>query len=345
MKLTTNQIKDITLGAAYIDSIDKKTRFHRFTKEQEDLYKTVSDNFYNKTFSNSCIRLEFETNSSSLFIKTEVTPRSSRTFYSHDVFTNGELLGTLSGNIVTNTSEIVSKKFDLGEKGKTKTVRICLPWSCSSDIIELSIDDRAYVAPIQKSRKMICFGDSITQGYDATFTNNSYASKITTYFNTETRNKGIGGEIFRPELAKLKDDGFEPNIITVAYGTNDWATEVSRDLFVNRINEFFESLTQNYPNAKIFIISPIWRSDWQDIHTFGTFSDIKEELLKVANKYQNVTLIDGFDFVPQNSKFFSDKYLHPNDEGFSYYAKTLIKKYVFQFKIQNSKFKIQNSKF
>ena len=325
MKLTTNQIKDITLGAAYVDSIDKKTKFHRFTKKQEDLYKTVSDNFYNKTFANSCIRLEFETNSSSLFIKTEVTPRSSRTFYSHDVFINGELLGTLSGNIEPTEIVTTSKEFALGEKGKAKTVRICLPWSCSADIIELSIDDGAYITPIQKSHKIICFGDSITQGYDAKLTSNSYASKITTYFDAETRNKGIGGEIFRPELAKIKDDGFEPNMITVAYGTNDWATEVPREVFVNRIKEFFEALTQNYPNTKIFIISPIWRADWQDSHTFGSFLDIKEELSKIASKYQNITIIDGFNFVPQNSEFFSDKYLHPNDEGFSYYAEMLIK--------------------
>ena len=139
MKLRTNQIKDITLGAAYVDSIDKKTRFHRFTKEQEDLYKTVSDNFYNKTFSNACIRLEFETDSSRLFIKTEVTPRSSRTFYSHDVFIDGKLLGTLNGNVKSDRTVTVSKEFNLFEKGKAKTVCIYLPWSCSSDIIELRL--------------------------------------------------------------------------------------------------------------------------------------------------------------------------------------------------------------
>ena len=324
MKLSYEQIKNVTLGAAYVDVFEENIRFHRFTKEQETLYETVSDNFYNKAFANSCVRLEFKTNSSRLFIKAKVTPRSSRRFYSHDVFVDGKLCGSLENSYIEVEGAIVSKEFILGEKEAEKSVRICLPWSCSSDIIELSIDDGATLIPIKKDIKMLCYGDSITQGYDAMSTSNSYASKLTTELNAETRNKGIGGEIFRPELARLKDDGFQPSIITIAYGTNDWGTEISKDAFVKRVNDFFEAVVKNYPNAKVFVIAPIWRADWQDIHTFGEFKQIKEELLKAANKHSGITLIDGFDFVPKETELFSDKYLHPNDEGFEYYAKNLI---------------------
>ena len=327
MKLTHEQIKSITLGAAYVELIGEKTVFHRFTKEQEELYKTVSENFYNKTLATSCIILEFETESSYLFIKTQIKPRSSRRFYSHDVFVNGELCGVLNGNISDRDIDngvTVSKKFELGEKEKKKSIRIHLPWSCSSDIIELSIDDDSHVIPIKKAKKIICYGDSITQGYDASYTSNSYASKITVDFCAETRNKGIGGEIFRPELAKIKDENFEPNIITVAYGTNDWNADISKDLLVSRINDFFDALTQNHPSAKIFIISPIWRADWQDRHTFGEFLNLKEEMAEIIKKYPNAALIDGFDFLPHRIELFSDKYLHPNDDGFSYYANELI---------------------
>ena len=328
MKLTHEQIKNITFGAAYLDTVNEKTVFHRFTKEQEALYETISENFYNKSFATSCIRLEFETDSSYLFIKVQIKPRSSRRFYSHDIFVNETLCGTLSG-VFENDKEVAngivtSKEFTLGKKGTKKHVCVHLPWSCSSDIIEISIDDEATVVPVKKSRKMLCYGDSITQGYDATYASNSYASKLTTALNAETRNKGIGGEIFRPELAKLKDEDFTPDIITVAYGTNDWATEVSRDTFCANIDAFFGSLTQNYSNAKVFAIAPIWRADWQDSHSFGEFLQIKEELSKVSNRYSNITLIDGFNFVPANCELFSDKYLHPNDDGFLYYANSLI---------------------
>ena len=324
MKLTHDQIKNITLGAAYVEFTDNKTVFHRFTKEQNELYQTVSENFYNKTFSTACVRLEFETDSSSLFIKTEIKPRSSRTYYSLDLFVDGKFADTLEGNLESKQNDIISKKFDLGEKGKIKTVCIHLPWSCSSDIIELSVDDGATLAQTKKARKMICYGDSITQGYDAKYASNSYVAKLTTALDAETRNKGIGGEMFRPELAKLKDENFNPDIATVAYGTNDWNVDVSKDVFVGRINEFLKTLEENYPKAKIFVIAPIWRADWQDKHAFGDFLNLKEELLNAANKRSNVTLIDGFDFVPHNCELFSDKYLHPNDDGFSHYAENVI---------------------
>ena len=43
-----------------------------------------------------------------------------------------------------------------------------------------------------------------------------------------------------------------------------------------------------------------------------------------------MTVIDGWEFIPQNPDFFADKVLHPNDSGFDFYAKALyeeLKKY------------------
>ena len=145
MKLSHEQIKSITLGAAYVEEIEQRTVFHRFTKEQEEMYAGVKQEFYNKAFSNSCIRLEFETDSASLFLKTYLTKRSSRVYHSHDIFVNGRLAGRLWGKF-DDTPEsvkngIAAGMFSLGESVKTKKVCIHLPWSYSSDIIELSLDE------------------------------------------------------------------------------------------------------------------------------------------------------------------------------------------------------------
>ena len=335
MKLNYQQIKDVTLGAAYIEQLNGKTAFHRFTKAQEELYKSVELGFYNKSFANSCITLEFETNSTSLFLKTHVIPRSSRKFFSHDIFVDNKLCGLLKGKFEDDENiidgKIVEERFLLGEDKTIKNVRIHLPWSCSSDIIELSLDDGASLNPIKKSQKMIFYGDSITQGYDAEYTSNSYASRVSMELNVEARNKGIGGEIFRPELAILKDEDFAPDIITVAYGTNDWFAGIPIETFENRVKIFLKKLTINHPNAKIFVITPIWRADYQNHSTFGSFNEIKNCLSKIAQRYATVTVIDGFDFVPHDCKLFSDLYLHPNDAGFKYYSESLIaemKKYI-----------------
>lgn len=335
MKLTHEQIKSITLGAAYIEQVDGRTIFHRFTKEQEALYEAGRADFYNKAFSNSCVTLEFETDSSSLFINSHLVQRSSRTSYSHDIFVDGVLCGRLKGKFDNEPNAVKSGTaaglFRLGESGKPKKVSVHLPWSYASEIIELSLDDGSSLIPIKKSLKIIFYGDSITQGYDAQNTSDTYTSRVASKLDAEARNKGIGGEIFRPELAKLKDEGFNPDIITVAYGTNDWAGGVSRETFERRSDEFFASLAENYPSAKIFAIAPIWRADWRDMHTLGEFFHIREHFSLIADKYPSVTLIDGFDFLPHDTELFSDKFLHPQDDGFAYYAEGLtneLKKYI-----------------
>ena len=334
MKLPFKQLKNLTFGAAYVEERDEKTIFHRFNQQEEELYKAVGYKFYKKTLANSCITIEFQTNSASLFLKTCVTPRSSRNFYSHDVYVDGVFCDSLKGIVDlpdddSIKSEIVEKNFVLGENGKLKNIRIHLPWSCSSDIIELSIDDGATVfstdKDINKKTKILLYGDSITQGYDADYTSNSYASRLMLNLNAEARNKGIGGEVFRPELTEIKNEDFEPDIITVAYGTNDWSGGISKEVFESKINDFFAYVAKNYPNAKIFAIAPIWRADYLEDRPFGKFKDLKKCLSNVANKYSNITLIDGFDFVPHDCNLFSDKSLHPNDEGFAYYANSLLK--------------------
>ena len=70
-------------------------------------------------------------------------------------------------------------------------------------------------------KRILCFGDSISQGYDALYPSNQYTPQLAKLLDAEEYNKAIGGEIFRPELALARDD-FEPEYITVAYGTNDW---------------------------------------------------------------------------------------------------------------------------
>lgn len=329
MKLSNEELKSITSGAAYTDSVEERTVFHRFTKEQEIFYKADAPDFSNKIYSNSGIRLEFRTDSTSLFIKALLTQRTSRNYYSFEVFVNREKAGVLRGQLrdeaVAGEKGIkVAGEFKLGESKEMKDVCVFLPWSFSADIEEISVDDGSIVAPINRTKKIIMYGDSITQGYNTAFTCNSYASRLAIMLDAETRNKGIGAEIFRPGLAKIKDDDFEADIITVAYGTNDWAGNISKELFDERSDDFYSALSENYPNAKIFAISPIWRADFKDAHEMGEFLEIKNQIKNIANKYENVIYLDGFDFVPHRKELYQDEFLHPNDEGFEYYAQALV---------------------
>ena len=140
----------------------------------------------------------------------------------------------------------------------------------------------------------------------------------------EEINKAIGGEIFVPGLVENKLD-FEPDYISVAYGTNDWSTTVGCD-FSKNVKSFYESLSKNYPNVPIFAITPIWRLNFKDYKPFGDFFSVEKIIRDVTSHLKNVHVISGFNLVGHDQKLFADLRLHPRDEGFNEYFENLSKK-------------------
>ena len=320
MKLTTEQIKSIAIGASRVENMNGADHLLRFTKEQEELYRVSSEEFYHKSFATAGIRLEFVTDSANLSMECEVSPRSSsRKYFCHSIFVDGKRFSELSANIDTGT---FGGSWTLPEGEK----KICIyfPWSVRSTIKSITLDDGASFTPVAKSHKMIIFGDSITHGYDASSPELSYASKLADALDAYAINKGIGGEIFRPELASLKDN-IDPEYITVAYGTNDWCAFTYEE-FTKRCKEFYENLSKNYPNAKIFALTPIWRKQIVNPAKAGEFCVIGEHIKKVASELPNVTVIDCLEFVPADLACFSPDGVHPNDKGFDFYANGVIEK-------------------
>lgn len=327
MKLTLEQISSITRGTVRITEEDGKVCLYRFTKEQEELYKVKNTDFYNKTFATAGIVFEFITDSRTLSMEVEVATGSSRRFFEHSIFVNDEKYTSL-GCKSANTG-CFGGSWSLPD-GENK-IKIYFPWSVASRIIDLYLDDGALLIPIKKEKKMIMFGDSITHGYDASAPERSYASRIADALDAEAINKGIGGEIFFPELAAAKDP-IDPDYVTVAYGTNDWTTN-QKETFENNCKLFYENLSRNYPNAKIFAITPIWRKHYSrgDVNDIGTLDDVEAYIRKVADQLTGVTVIGGIDLVPHDPKNFSPDVIHPNDQGFDHYANNLfeeIEKYI-----------------
>ncbi len=330
MNVGFDKIKELIKGVVYTEEKDGKLVLHRFTKEQEEAYKPYNTDFYKKTFGTAGVILEFITDSTTFALSACITAASSRKFFSFDVYVNGNLVKTASG-IMPTTQADFEFSAELGE-GK-KNVTVYFPWSAAAQIYAVSLDDSAELTPIERPYKMISFGDSITHGYDAKNPSFSYASRLADALRAETVNKGIGGEVFFPTLAKLKDD-ICPDYITVAYGTNDWShcnNDQGKERFDVNCKEFYKILSESYPNAKIFAITPIWRGNFEKNTQVVPFSYIKEYISKVTAELPNVTVIDGFDLVPHEKSCFSPDVLHPNDEGFRHYANNLyaeIKKYI-----------------
>ena len=325
MKLEYELIKALAWGVEYVKTENDKIVFSRFTEQERHALNYGRDN----SFSTAGVRIEFETDSKYLKIATSVKESNpdERNFYSFDVYCDGSMVGQIKN--FNHMPQYPYKKYNLADRQKSFCLRaglkrICIyfPWSVQGTIREIELDDGAIITPVRKLKKVIMYGDSITQGYDATKSSLSYASRFADMLDADVINKGIGGSVFMPELTKYKGN-ILPDFITVAYGTNDWKGSDFED-FKIRSRAFCENLTNNWPNIQIFVIAPIWRADNNEVHKLGSFSVIADTLKQIADCWKNLHFIDGIDFIPKDTAYYRDGYLHPNEEGFEFFTDALI---------------------
>lgn len=328
MKLNFDFVRAVTCGAVRITEESDGFHFYRFTREQEEFYKDFP-NHYPKVFATSGVKLSFRTNSPSLGLKITTEHASSREFFSLDVYVNGKYLDDIRNyeelelmrkyTLQEFTLGLYEKEFDLGEGDKD--VIVYLPWNIKTVINEISLADGATVTPLRQEKKLMCFGDSITMGHDALHAPRRYTAQLANYLGYEEYNKAIGGEKFPPKLATLADD-FTPDLITVAYGTNDWRHH-TLDVFKQTCRDFFINLRNTYPDTPIYAISPIWRRIWAKEYDCGPFRQLPEIYRDVAKDVPNMTVIDAFEFVPGQTDYYADLTLHPNGAGFDRYFEGL----------------------
>ncbi len=339
MKLTFEKLRGITTGAVRIEQVEDYVNFFRFTEEQQRFYEGYDLGFFKKTFATAGVRLRFKTDSLYLNLKAFVTTvfASTRGYYSFDIKVNGEFIGAVDnyGDAVFE-GNYTKYEFPLGEVDGTvplgeglKTVEVYFPYTVKVDLKEVNLSDGALVEPMSQREKLFCFGDSITHGHDSTRNYRHYTAQLADALDLDLYNKGIGGEVFKPELAKAREP-YDPKIVTVAYGTNDWSKSAP-DVFARDCREFYKTVSELYPKAKIFGITPPWNKNFDNTSKPMTFKEIAEKIENLTADLSNVTIIRGDHLIPHDEKLYGDLFVHPSNDGFDHYFKNLlaeIKKYL-----------------
>ncbi len=323
MKLNLNDIKKITFGATAITEENGVIEFKRFTEKQKECYLTLrTRSLHHKVNATSGVRFSFITNSSFLNLKYVMVYASSRNYAYFDLLVDGQLYHHFGVINVTEEEERFEKiTLPIGEKH----IELYFPWSVGAKLSLVEVEDGAKITPVKRKNVMLSFGDSITQGYDGKYPTNTYNSKLSKFLDADVYNKAIGGDTFFPELL-LNGDGIVPDIVTVAYGTNDWFRLKEEDFKFNA-KAFFELLIEKYSYSKIIVITPLWRKEEEGVAPNGYSLDSVREFIKnTALSYSGVTVIDGKDLVPHDLEMYEDKRLHPSDRGFNEYSENLIKK-------------------
>ena len=311
MSVSFDLLQKITCGAIKIAASSGGYYFYRMTECQSQAWLDTSHDRTGKPFASAGMRFEFVTDAASFRIKGMFRCGSSRQYAYMDVKVNGIIVqheGT--DNLQENPDFEMTVKLD----GKKNRVAVYLPNLAQFILHDLDFCDASFVDPVKKDFNMVCWGDSITQGYDAVYPSLSYANSLADKLNAQIYNKAIGAEVFNPayfnEFEPLKAD-----VITIAYGTNDWS-KCSEEHLKKNVPAFLEKITSHYPDAVFYLIAPIWRADANRITDAGTFENARSIIFDICSDFSMLNVIDGMKLVPHETGFFKDRYLHPDDLGF-----------------------------
>ena len=306
MKLTFEQICAITTGAVKIwQQEDGCVRFDRLTQQQQEAFIARNANFGPRTISTAGIRLDFYTDSRTVLVETvNAGP--------WEVLVNG------------------LPRYFLPEQGR---MTITLPGGENRVTVLLSnhkptalkfilLDEDSTIRPYTYSRKFLFLGDSITQGSTATRPSATYANRISHYFDAQVLNWGVGGSRFFPETVTTVD--YDPDVVFIAYGTNDYVVWESKEVFLGWASQYMDRVKELYPGKPVICIGPLWRADGELIRATGKHRDVCDCVKDLALT-RGFRHIEGYDLVGHSEEYFADKFLHPNDLGFAEYAINLIK--------------------
>lgn len=289
----------------------------RFPEDQIDRFRQANEVWYPRILCPAGIRVVFLTAARHVSLEFRVSERirdigGPELFVDDRFVERKEISGSGPGRLVFEIPESAAG-------GPQRRVDIFLPWSFTMVLRSLEVEEAQPIQP--PSGRYLALGDSITQGVFSTAPSSAYTAVLSRSLNLDLLNRGVGGHIF--EVESLDDSIGRPELVTVAYGTNDWAQCVPRDVFRNRVSSYLERLEAIVEGAECHVITPLWREEEARPNESGDSLDLFRDIIAEVCDEQGIKCIDGSGLIPHSADFFAD-HVHPNDEGFREMAKGLL---------------------
>jgi len=287
----------------------------RFTERQINHYKTYGEATMIRVSCLSGAFIGVKTTAKNIDIELEIKGRA-RNYLGLDVEVDGIVMKSLRMNLLPEMKKVTLHLVEFPDE-KERQIKVYLPVSVEVDSISFSADGEPLKKPEQR---LLFFGDSITQGMDAVSPVCTYPVVCAKILNMDYINQGVGGYVF--DAGSLDEDfPIEPDIITVAYGVNDWNKDKSAWEINQAAATYLEKLKSIFKKAHIFVITPIWTDRENQKKASGTLQDLRKNIEQVAKK-TGCYVINGLTLVPNNSFYFVDG-IHPNETGHLMYGTNL----------------------
>ena len=325
--MTNEELKKYYFGAySFEETEDGYLQAFQYTKAQMDYFQGAFDFWYDRCMASTSKTIELNTEATKVSFDFKIIWMGSPDSFELQV--DGQI--TKIAYVMDFMKEGMpepdfSKGFPGWNLPKEGRIEWELPEGKKSVVIYLPADATVVVrnfevdAPAErpaKNEKVLWLGDSITQGFGPLRSGQTYVTVANRILNYDIVNQGIGGYVY-DKKSLMKMDGYQPDKIIVALGTNQYGSETMTD-----VEEYYETLTGIYGNEiPILCISPIWRGDQPE--GYEKFVSFCENVKKIAGSYKNVTVVDGFTLVPHLKEYYLDN-LHPNCLGTENYGRNLV---------------------
>ena len=309
MRLTNEELKKIYCGALYFEETEEGyLKANQYTKPQMDYFEKAFLMWYERCDASSAKTIEFKTDATKVSFEYKLIWKCSED--SVELAIDG--LATEIAYLKDIDME-GSISWDMSEG--EKNVTIYLPSDATMLVRNFEIDS-TYEC-VQKNEKVLWLGDSITQGYGPLRSYQTYVSVANRILNYDILNQGIGGYIY-DKKSLMKMEGYEPDKIIVALGTNQYGDENAPDM----VREYYETLIGIYgEEIPILVITPLWRGD--NLEGVPTLEKFCATIREIVGKYKNIRVVDGFKLVPHLEEYYLDN-LHPNGLGTEVYGRNLV---------------------
>ena len=325
--MTNEELKKYYFGAySFEETEDGYLQAFQYTKAQMDYFQGAFDFWYDRCMASTSKTIELNTEATKISFDFKIIWMGSPDSFELQVDGQITKIAYMMDFMKEGMPEPdFSKGFPGWNLPKEGRIEWELPKGKKSVVIYLPADATVVVrnfevnAPAErpaKNEKVLWLGDSITQGFGPLRSGQTYVTVANRILNYDIVNQGIGGYVY-DKKSLMKMDGYQPDKIIVALGTNQYGSETMTD-----VEEYYETLTGIYGNEiPILCISPIWRGDQPE--GYEKFVSFCENVKKIAGSYKNVTVVDGFTLVPHLKEYYLDN-LHPNCLGTENYGRNLV---------------------
>ena len=313
MKLSPKSLKKTIKGALAFKETGTRLTPYRYTQAQLDY---MADESYDwgwrmRAKFTGCVRIAITTDATKISFGYEASHSHERA-NTIDLYVDGILTS------VYKIGENLKGRVEFSMKEGKKRVDIYLPCESELAIKDFEING-TYSSRKPKKNKLLIMGDSITQGAGPDITSAAYANQLERLLgNYEVVAQGIGG--YRCEPCDLMlTEGFVPDKVLTFLGTNYYDV-LSYD-YENETRKYYKRVRELYPNTPIYAVTPLWRNNGVDWDRFNWCIDVAK---KAIAEVGDITLIDGFELVPNVDECFSDG-VHPNAYGSVFLAEGIKK--------------------